>query len=96
MVLYVKDASAWGVAVAGIALIGGQLVSYIRAKAEALNIKCEVGIFTRPERVVILTLGLLLSRFNYVLLIALALSAVLSFITAGQRLFMVWQKTKSD
>lgn len=96
MVPYVKDASVWGVAVTGTALIGGQLVSYIRAKAEALNIKCEVGIFTRPERVVILTLGLLLSRFDYVLLIALALSAVLSFITAGQRLFLVWQKTKSD
>ena len=48
-VLYANQHSTWGVAVAGIALIGSQLVSYIRAKAEALNINCEVGVFTRPE-----------------------------------------------
>ena len=95
-VLYANRHSTWGVALAGITLISSQLVSYIRAKAEALNINCEIGIFTRPERVVILSIGLLLSRFNNVLLIALAIIAVLSFVTAGQRLFFVWKKTKSD
>ena len=95
-VLYTNQHSTWGVALAGTALIGSQLVSYIRAKSEALNIKCEIGVFTRPERVVILSIGLLLSRFNNVLLIALAIIAVLSFVTAGQRLFFVWKKTKSD
>ena len=95
-VLYTNQHSTWGVALAGTALIGSQLVSYIRAKSEALNIKCEIGVFTRPERVVILSIGLLLSRSNNVLLIALAIIAVLSFVTAGQRLFFVWKKTKSD
>ena len=95
MVLYANQQSTWGVAFAGIALIGSQLVSYIRARAEAININCEIGVFTRPERVVILSIGLLLSRFNNILLIALAVIAVLSFITAGQRLFFVWKKTKS-
>lgn len=94
MVLFVKDPSILGVTLAGTALIGSQLVSYIRAKAEALKIKCEVGIITRPERVIIITLGLLLSGFDYVLIIALALIAVLSFITAGQRLYVVWRETR--
>ena len=94
-ILYANQHSTWGVALAGITMISSQLVSYIRAKAEALNINCEIGIFTRPERVVILSIGLLLSSFTNVLLIALAIIAVLSFFTAGQRLFFVWKKIKS-
>ena len=95
-VLYANRHSTWGVALAGITLISSQLVSYVRAKAEALNINCEIGIFTRPERVVILSVGLLLSKFDNVLLIALAIIAALSFFTAGQRLFFVRKKIKSD
>ena len=95
-VFYVNQHSTWGVALAGVAMMSSQLVSYIRAKAEAMNINCEIGLFTRPERVVILSIGLLFSKFNYVLLIALAIIAVLSLFTAGQRLFFVWKKLKSD
>ena len=95
-VFYVNQHSTWGVTLAGVAMMSSQLVSYIRAKAEAMNINCEIGLFTRPERVVILSIGLLFSKFNYVLLIALAIIAVLSLFTAGQRLFFVWKKTKSD
>ena len=95
-VLYANRHSTWGVALAGITLISSQLVSYIRAKAETLNINCEIGIFTRPERVVILSVGLLLTKFDNVLLIALAIIAALSFFTAGQRLFFVRKKIKSD
>jgi CDP-diacylglycerol--glycerol-3-phosphate 3-phosphatidyltransferase len=95
-VFYANHHSTWGVAVTGLAMISSQLVSYIRAKAEALKINGEIGIFTRPERVVILALGLLLARFNNILLIALSIIAVLSFVTAGQRLFFVWKKIKSE
>jgi CDP-diacylglycerol--glycerol-3-phosphate 3-phosphatidyltransferase len=96
VVFYANRHSTWGVAVTGITLIASQLPSYIRAKAELLNIVGEIGLFTRPERVVILALGLLLSSFTNVLLIALIIIAVLSFFTAGQRLLYVWKKTKSD
>ena len=95
-VFYTNQQSTWGVALAAVTMMSSQLVSYIRAKAEAMNINCEIGLFTRPERVVILSLGLLLSKFNYVLLIALAIIAVLSLFTAGQRLFFVRKKIKSD
>ena len=83
-----------GVVVVGLAWLGSLLVSYIRARAEALGIECEVGIFTRAERVVILVLGLLLSQFDSALMIALAVIAALSLVTAGQRLIYVWQKTR--
>ena len=95
-VFYANHHSTWGVAITGLTMISSQLVSYIRAKAEALKINCEIGIFTRPERVVILALGLLLARFSNVLLIALIIITVLSFVTAGQRLFFVWKKIKSE
>jgi CDP-diacylglycerol--glycerol-3-phosphate 3-phosphatidyltransferase len=94
-VFYVHQQSTWGVALACTAIMMGQLPSYIRAKAEIMNINCEIGIFTRPERVVILSLGLLLAGLTNILLIALAIMAVLSLVTAGQRLFFVWKKIKS-
>ncbi len=95
LILYVKQQSVIGVSIVGVAWLGSLLVSYIRARAEALGIECQVGLFTRPERVVILALGLLLSQFSPALLIALAIIAVLSFATAGQRLLYVWQQTKT-
>ncbi len=94
LVMYAGEQSVNGVLVTGVAWLGSLLVSYIRARAEALGLECQVGIFTRPERVVVLVLGLLLSYFDGALLIALAVIAVLSFITAGQRMIYVWQRTK--
>ena len=79
----------------GLALLGSLMVSYIRAKIEALGIECKVGLFTRPERVIILALGLLLSRYDYALVTALAIIAVLSFFTVGQRLVYAWQQTRT-
>jgi CDP-diacylglycerol--glycerol-3-phosphate 3-phosphatidyltransferase len=73
-----------------LALIGSYLTSYIRARAEGLNIDCTVGLFTRVERVIILALGLLLSQ----VFIALAIVVVLSFVTVGQRLVHVWRQAR--
>jgi len=78
-----------------LALISVPLVSYVRARAEVLGLKCQVGLFTRTERVIVLALGLLLSHFSYALIVALAIIAAFSFFTAGQRLFYVWQQIKT-
>jgi len=94
IVFYTGQASILGTVIVAVGMVGSQLVSYIRARAEAMGINCEVGVFTRPERVIILSLGLLLSTLNPVLLIALGLIAVLNWITAGQRLYYVWQQTR--
>jgi len=37
-----------------LALLASVLVSYTRARAEALGVSCRVGLMTRPERVVVL------------------------------------------
>jgi CDP-diacylglycerol--glycerol-3-phosphate 3-phosphatidyltransferase len=79
----------------GIALLGSLLVSYIKARTEVLGIECNVGLFTRPERVIILALGLLLSRFDYALVTALAVITFFSFFTAGQRLLHAWRQTRT-
>lgn len=78
----------------GITLFVSQIVSYIRARAEALGIEGKEGILTRPERVVILVLGLLLSQFSHALFTAVTVIAVLSFVTAVQRLVIAWRQTK--
>ncbi|MFC1900487.1 CDP-alcohol phosphatidyltransferase family protein [Chloroflexota bacterium] len=96
-VLYVYAAgnSLPGVMLVGLAIVGSLLVSYIRSRAEALDLKCEVGIFTRPERVVVLSLGLLLSGLSYTLTISLIIIVVLSGITILQRIITVWRQTKN-
>jgi len=73
-----------------LAMMGSFLTSYIRARAEGLNIDCTVGLFTRVERVIILALGLLLNQ----VFIALAIVVVLSFVTAGQRFVHVWRQAR--
>ncbi|MBN1376571.1 MAG: CDP-alcohol phosphatidyltransferase family protein [Dehalococcoidia bacterium] len=80
----------WELVLIFLAMIGSFLTSYIRARAEALGIDCTVGLFTRPERVIIIALGLLLSQ----VFIALAIVVVLSFVTVAQRFVFVWQQSK--
>ncbi len=94
LVLYAREQSVAPILLVSVALVGSLLVSYIRARAEALGLRCEVGFFTRAERVVVLALGLLLNHVFDALIIALAIIAVLSFFTVGQRLIYVWQQTK--
>jgi CDP-diacylglycerol--glycerol-3-phosphate 3-phosphatidyltransferase len=90
LVLYARQESAIGILLVGIVLIASMLVSYIRAKAESLGLECLVGLFTRPERVIVLALGLLIDQLE----IALAIIAAFSFFTVGQRLVYVWSQIK--
>jgi len=69
-------------------IVGSVLVSYVRARAEGLGLKCEVGLFSRTERVILLALGLLLNQT----LIVLWVLAVFTNMTAAQRVLYVWQQ----
>lgn len=71
------------VVAAALALVGSLLVSYARARAEGLGVDCEVGLLQRPERVVLLAAGLLLSP--WLLGPALWLLAVATNLTVVQR-----------
>ena len=94
LVLYARGQLVAEVLLVGVVLFGSLMVSYIRAKAEAIGLQAEMGLFTRPERVIVLALGLLLNQIPYALVIALGIMAVFSFVTIGQRLIYVWQQTK--
>jgi len=96
LILFVREGSTIGILLVGIALPSSQMVSYIRARAEAAGLECRVGLFTRGERVIVLALGLLLSRIDYALIIALSVIVLFSLLTAGQRLVHVWHQTKSE
>ncbi|MGH8625805.1 MAG: CDP-alcohol phosphatidyltransferase family protein [Gammaproteobacteria bacterium] len=80
--------NAPAVAAAVLALLGGQLTSYIRARAEALGFACTVGLATRPERVAIMVAGLLFDALP----IAMYALATVSSITVGQRFYFVYKK----
>jgi CDP-diacylglycerol---glycerol-3-phosphate 3-phosphatidyltransferase len=45
-----------------ITVLGSLMVSYTRARAEALGVECKVGIATRPVRVVLLSIGLVFAK----------------------------------
>jgi CDP-diacylglycerol--glycerol-3-phosphate 3-phosphatidyltransferase len=82
--------STLGIMLAGITLLSSLVVSYIRAKAEIMKLECTEGLFTRPERVIVLAIGLLVNQ----VIIALAIVAALSVFTVGQRLHHVWRQLK--
>lgn len=73
--------------------MGSILISYARARAESLGLEAKVGIAPRPERVLILGAGLLINGDTTA--IALAILAVLTHVTALQRLVHVWRQTRS-
>ncbi len=77
-----------------VAVLASLMVSYTRARAEALGVECKVGIATRPVRVVILAIGLVFARGaslgNFELLEpAVYVLAALSVITVAQRIWHV-------
>ncbi|ANX04815.1 CDP-alcohol phosphatidyltransferase family protein [Immundisolibacter cernigliae] len=79
---FASDGQPLLVALVVLALLGSLLVSYARARAEALGIDCKVGLMSRAERLVLLIAGLLLGLLGP----AIVLIAVLSLYTVGQRM----------
>jgi phosphatidylinositol phosphate synthase len=79
------------------AIVGGFLVSYTRARAEALGVDAKVGLMQRPERVVLLSapqafFGLALD--GWVLAAIVVLLTVTSWVTAIQRVVTVYRATR--
>jgi CDP-diacylglycerol--glycerol-3-phosphate 3-phosphatidyltransferase len=90
--LFATEANVAAAVLAGVTLTGAMIVSYLRARTEALGLAGRGGLFTRPERVIVLALGLLINQ----LIVALVIVAVFSFITASQRLISVWLQLKNN
>ncbi|MBI5310980.1 MAG: CDP-alcohol phosphatidyltransferase family protein [Actinobacteria bacterium] len=83
-----------------LAVLGSLMVSYTRARAEALGIECKVGIATRAIRVVIVSAGLFLADITIdgtelaILKGAIYLLAGLTMFTMLQRIWHVYRQSK--
>ena len=84
-----------------VAVLGSLMVSYTRARAEALGVECKVGLATRPVRVVILSIGLVFAKGaglgDFELLApSVYLIAALTIVTTIQRVWHVRNQLSSE
>jgi CDP-diacylglycerol--glycerol-3-phosphate 3-phosphatidyltransferase len=79
-----------------VSIVSGFLVSYIRAKAESLQIECKGGFAERTERLMILltAIGFTGLGVDYILTVGIWALALASVVTVLQRLLIVWKATK--
>jgi CDP-diacylglycerol--glycerol-3-phosphate 3-phosphatidyltransferase len=89
---------AWAVI---LAMLGGVMVSYTRARAEGLGMRCDIGFLQRPERFVLLGFGSIASSLavhglglpgHHLLVLTILLLMVLSNATALQRALYVLRR----
>lgn len=89
----------WALWLCFFTFFGSVMVSYTRARAEGLGIKCEIGIMQRAERIGLLALGSILGQafnaFAPVIIAVLITIAAISNFTAFQRTFHV-QKVENQ
>lgn len=85
---------AWMVTLPMLAYLTAAVVSYIRAKADALGFDAHVGMVERAERLILLGIGLLFG--GSVLVWILGSIVVLNLITAGQRFVVVWRQATDE
>jgi CDP-diacylglycerol---glycerol-3-phosphate 3-phosphatidyltransferase len=84
-----------------VAVLGSLMVSYTRARAEALGVECKVGLATRPVRVVLLSIGLIFAKGagigDFELLApSIYVIAALTIVTVIQRVLHVRNELSGD
>jgi len=84
-VFFLRQGHTYALVLTFIAAIGVAIIPYARARAEAASIECKSGMLERPERIIILLVGIF---FNLLLYAVIAL-AVLTHITVIQRILFV-------
>ena len=87
---FVNQGDLMMLAVAYIAITGSIMVSYSRARAEALGYDCKVGILSRVERYGVMMTFLVLDLPH----IALIILAIFTYVTVAQRMFHVWKQSR--
>jgi CDP-diacylglycerol---glycerol-3-phosphate 3-phosphatidyltransferase len=93
LVFYARGNRLFYVFMAAFVMITSLMVSYTRARAEALIGKCKVGFMERPERIVLIILGALCNRWG-VMAPVLWVLAVLSTITVIHRIRYTYVQTR--
>lgn len=84
-ILFLRQGQMHALVFTFIAAIGVAIIPYARARAEAASIECKAGLLERPERLLILLIGIF---FNQLLYAVIAL-AVLTHVTVIQRILFV-------
>jgi CDP-diacylglycerol---glycerol-3-phosphate 3-phosphatidyltransferase len=98
---FAEDSNELAVGATVLAVVGSYMVSYTRARAEALGVECKVGIASRAVRVVILSAGLVFAAGELIpdvdlLEAAIYVMAVLTVFTALQRVLHVRRQLAGD
>ena len=93
LVFYARGNRLFYVFLAAFVMITSLMVSYTRARAEALIGSCKVGFMERPERVVLIILGALFERWH-VMAAVLWVLAVISTLTVIHRIRYTWMQTR--
>ena len=92
--VFARQGRDWAVVLAVAAVVGSFLVSYTRARAEAIGLRGDVGLGSRAERVVLITAGLVFAPWGGLPWAIVALSATAS-LTVVQRILHVRKQLSS-
>jgi CDP-diacylglycerol--glycerol-3-phosphate 3-phosphatidyltransferase len=76
-----------------VALVFAEVTSYVRARAESIDLECEVGVLERAERALLLVVGLLFAPLFEPVLWVLAIGGA---VTVVQRIHHVWCQIERD
>jgi len=90
LIYYLKRGDSSLVVLTSLVSIGTSLIPYIRAKAEAIQIPCNIGLMERAERIILLSIGTLFNWMEPILWIL----AILTHFTILQRIYYVWKKLR--
>lgn len=90
LIHYLKRGDSGLVVLTSFVSIGTVLIPYVRAKAEALQVPCTIGLMERAERIILLSIGTLFQWMEPILWIL----AVLTHFTVLQRIYYVWKKLR--
>jgi len=86
LIYFLRQGDSLAIILGYLTLVGSFMVSYTRARAEGLGYRCRVGWMARPERIIVLSLGLLVHQLR----ITLWVLVVLTNITVFQRIYFMW------
>lgn len=93
VLVYVRHNEMYHALIGLVAVIGTALIPYARARAEAASIPCKTGLLERPERTVLVLIGLFIPLLlNYIVIIL----AALTHVTVVQRVVHVWKEAKKS
>jgi CDP-diacylglycerol--glycerol-3-phosphate 3-phosphatidyltransferase len=92
IVYYAGIGGRWEIPLLLVVTVGSLMVSYTRARAEAVGVDCKVGFMTRVPRVALMIVAMILDQ----VLIALIILAVTTLFTSFHRMFHVWRMTGGE